>query len=404
MRSESYDCRRPKQREAAEARGRTGCVTGVIRRTGAGGQTRSDVEKSHMPLSEELRRIGNRDGREGFEVTCLGFGAAPMGRDTLSDADALGAVAAAHASGVGFYDTAPWYSRGRSERRLGVALSNFRRDQFKLQTKFGRFIVAGQPNDRDSTGAAIVSKAGGYPFAHGAEFGVMHDYSYDAVVRQHEDSLQRLGVSHVDSLVIHDLDLGYGSRDQVEMYLKELVGGARALANLRTAGTIKAFGCGCNHFDERQHCDEFARRVAEIADLDYYLIAGSHYTLLDQQALDVQFPIMEQRDMSAIIGTPLASGRLAGAPIADAAVAEKVSGIRALCEKFNTDIIAASLQFPLAHPRVSCIIPGSANARESQQNKELLDSKVPGDLWRSLKEAGLLRSDAPTPGNSDGKL
>jgi len=82
------------------------------------------------------------------------------------------------------------------------------------------------------------------------------------------------------------------------MYLKELEGGARALADLRSAGTIKAFGCGCNHFDEKQQCQEFARRVADIADLDYYLIAGSHYTLLDQQALDVQFPIMEQRDMS----------------------------------------------------------------------------------------------------------
>jgi hypothetical protein len=42
--------------------------------------------------------------------------------------------------------------------------------------------------------------------------------------------------------------------------------------------TDKAFGCGVNHFDERQQCQEFARRVAEIADLDYYLIAGSHYS------------------------------------------------------------------------------------------------------------------------------
>ena len=87
---------------------------------------------------------------------------------------------------------------------------------------------------------------GSYPFAHGTEFGVTHDYSYDAVMRQHQDSLQRLGVSRVDSLVIHDLDLGYGSRDQVERYLTELQGGARALADLRANGTIKAFGCGCN--------------------------------------------------------------------------------------------------------------------------------------------------------------
>jgi D-threo-aldose 1-dehydrogenase len=46
-----------------------------------------------------------------------------------------GAVTAAHDSGVGFFDTAPWYGRGASERRLGVALSQFSRDTFKLQTK-----------------------------------------------------------------------------------------------------------------------------------------------------------------------------------------------------------------------------------------------------------------------------
>ena len=89
---------------------------------------------------------------------------------------------------------------------------------------------------------------------------------------------------------------------------------------------------------------------------------------------------------------------------ADEATTAKVAEIRSVCEKFNTDIIAAALQFPLAHPRVSCIIPGGANQAESQMNKDLVDSKIPGDLWRGLKEAGCLRSNAPTPGNADGKL
>ena len=109
---------------------------------------------------------------------------------------------------------------------------------------------------------------------------------------------------------------------------------------------------GCNHFDERQQCDEFARRVADIADLDFFLIAGSHYTLLNQDSLDVQFPIMEERDMTAIVGTPLASGRLAGAPIPDEAVAERVADISAVCGRYSVDMKAAALQFPLAHPRV----------------------------------------------------
>lgn len=155
------------------------------------------------PLSEQTRQLGARDGREGFPVTCLGFGAAPVGGPQLADAEALLAVEVAYESGVRFFDTAPWYSRGLSERRLGLALGNYSRDSYRLQTKVGRFIVPGQPNDRDRTGQAILPRdgGGGYPRAHGREFGVTHDYSYDAVLRQHEDSLQRLGVSRIDSAV-----------------------------------------------------------------------------------------------------------------------------------------------------------------------------------------------------------
>jgi D-threo-aldose 1-dehydrogenase len=357
------------------------------------------------PLSTQQRRLGARSGREGFLVTCLGFGAAPIGGPQLTDAEALDAVEAAIASGATFFDTAPWYSRGLSERRLGLALGCHPRDSYRLQTKVGRFIVPGQPNDRDSSGAAI-GPGCNYPPAHGREYGVTHDYSFDAVVRQHQDSLQRLGVSRVDSLVIHDLDLGYGSREQCERYLRELGegGGARALADLRAQGTIRAFGCGCNHFTASTRSDEFARRVAEVADLDFFLIAGGHYTLLDQQALDVQFPIMAERDMRAVIGTPLASGLLAGRRTDDDAEMEKVDAMGALCRRFGTDVKAAALQFPLAHPAVACIIPGGANRAESAENTALVDFAIPRGLWRHLKEAGMVRGDAPTPGNADANM
>ena len=214
--------------------------------------------------------------------------------------------------------------------------------------------------------------------------------------------------------MIHDLDLGHGTREQIEGYLSELHGGGRALADMRAAGTIGAFGCGCNNF--AQGCDEMARRIAEIADLDYYLIAGGHYTLMDQQALDVQFPIIESRDMSAVIGTPLASGMLSGSvPTADGTVyagtdrrteeqQAQIDAIQGVCSRFNVDIKAAALQFCLAHPRVATIIPGGANLEQTLENKGLVDAAIPGGLWRGLKEAGCVRGDAPTPGNADGRL
>ena len=178
-----------------------------------------------MVLSEATRWLGRRDDRPGFEVSVLGFGAATISNHhpahQMTEQEAMDAVHAAYDTGVRYFDTAPWYGRTRSERRLGLALNGYDRGDFKLQTKVGRYLVPGQADDQDSTGGAIVNPAGGYPdgghTTPGARFGVTHDYSYDAIFRQHQDSLQRLGTSYVDSLVIHDLDLGYGTRAQVDL-------------------------------------------------------------------------------------------------------------------------------------------------------------------------------------------
>ncbi|MDE2640493.1 MAG: aldo/keto reductase, partial [Chloroflexota bacterium] len=61
-------------------------------------------------------------GRSGLRVTPLGFGAATIGRPTVTDAVGLATVREAWDRGVRFFDTAPWYGIGRSERRLGPAL------------------------------------------------------------------------------------------------------------------------------------------------------------------------------------------------------------------------------------------------------------------------------------------
>lgn len=202
---------------------------------------------TQVPLSEQTRWIGKRGGRPGMDVTCLGFGAATISNHhslyQMTEAQAIDAVYAAHDTGVRYYDTAPWYGRTRSERRLGLALNRYDRASFRLQTKVGRYLNPGQPTDRDSTGTDIINPTGGYPdgghTTPGSRFvsaqlhewpcslpfvvpprcaffafarqrnvrlqGVTHDYSYEAIIDQHSHSLQRLGVSHVDSLVIHDL-------------------------------------------------------------------------------------------------------------------------------------------------------------------------------------------------------
>ncbi|HWY66926.1 MAG TPA: aldo/keto reductase, partial [Rhizomicrobium sp.] len=69
--------------------------------------------------------IALRDlGATGRKVTELGFGTAPLGNlfRPLPDETARATLAAARDAGFGYYDTAPFYGFGLSERRLGDAL------------------------------------------------------------------------------------------------------------------------------------------------------------------------------------------------------------------------------------------------------------------------------------------
>ena len=78
-------------------------------------------------------------GHTGLDVTELGFGTAPLGNlfRPLADEAARATLAAAEAAGFGYYDTAPFYGFGLSERRLGDAL---RGGDYVLSTKVGRVL------------------------------------------------------------------------------------------------------------------------------------------------------------------------------------------------------------------------------------------------------------------------
>lgn len=88
----------------------------------------------------------------------LGFGGAPIGnlyRD-IDDETAIAAVTEAWDLGIRYFDTAPHYGLGLSERRLGEALSAQPREQFLLSTKVGRLIrPAPRPTDLDDEGFMV---------------------------------------------------------------------------------------------------------------------------------------------------------------------------------------------------------------------------------------------------------
>lgn len=359
-----------------------------------------------------IRRVG----KSGLEVMPLGFGAGTIGAPPplVSNADAQATVVAAWETGVRFYDTAPWYGIGRSERRLGLALAEMGdRDAYQVNTKIGKTLVPEPVREEERTTASPMGRVR-TPRDPNSGFRVDFSYTHDRVLAQHQDSLQRLGHSAVDSLTIHDIDYGYHSLEQVDEYLRQLArddgGGAIALEDLRAGGSIRAIGCGCNlesgnaaSWDGPAH-EDLCERIADIVDLDFFIVAGG-YTLLETRALRRILPLCEQRGIGVIIAAPYASGWLATedpeatymyAP-APADVIERSARMRDVCARYGVSLAAAALQFPLAHPQVAAVIPGAKTPEESEQSYARLQIEIPLALWSDLKSEGLLDLEAPTP-------
>lgn len=332
-------------------------------------------------------------GKTGLLVSELGFGTAPLGNlfRPLTDEAARQTLAAAEQEGFGYYDTAPFYGFGLSERRLGDALRH--RKDAVLSTKVGRLLqpVPGPVDEADVRQG----------YATPMPFEPVYDYSYDAVMRSYEESLQRLGLSQIDILYIHDIGrLTHGEQNAAHMTALTKGGGLKALEELRAAGAIAAFGMGVN---EVEACLE----VTEYARLDVILLAG-RYTLLEQTALAQLFPRCEAAGTAIVVGGPYNSGILAvgtktGAPLyynyeaAPHDVVEKVRKIEAVCDRFDVPLAAAALQFPLAHPLVASVIPGLDSPERVFQTLALYRHKIPSELWQELRHEKLIRPDAAVP-------
>jgi D-threo-aldose 1-dehydrogenase len=326
----------------------------------------------------------------------LGFGGAPLGNlfAPLADSAATELVRHAYERGVRYVDTAPHYGNGLSEHRIGAALRHVPRDSYALSTKVGRLLTAEATAPRAQNGYVEV-----LPFTQ------RWDYSAEGTLRSIEDSLQRLGLSRIDFVYIHDLarrehGAGYASR-----FREAMEGAVPALTKLRSEGVIAGFGLGVNEWEV---CGEALAHT----DLDVLLVAG-RYTLADQTALPQLLPLCVARNVRVVIGGPFNSGILAsGAKPRDgrvpyfnyqpapADVVARVAAIEAVCAAHQVPLKAAALQFPLAHPAVACVAPGVRTIAEFDENLALSNHAIPDAFWRDLRAEGLIAVDSPLPGDA----
>ncbi|MBL1098350.1 aldo/keto reductase [Streptomyces coffeae] len=323
---------------------------------------------------------GHTLGRGAVFVTALGFGGAAVAGlyEDVGEEEAAAAVEAAWDAGIRYFDTAPHYGLGLSERRLGAVLRSKPRDSYTLSTKVGRVL---EPYD-----------GGGDDRSHGFAVPATHrrrwDFSADGVRRSLADSLTRLGLDRVDLVLLHDPD------DHEEQAFREAY---PALEDLRAQGVVRAIGVGMNQ-------TRMLARFVRDTDVDAVLCAG-RYTLLDQGALDELLPAASTAGTSVIVGGVFNSGLLA-APVPGAtydyaeapdSVVRRALRMQDVTESQGVPLRAAALRFPFGHPAVASVLVGARSAGQVRDAAEQFHRFLPDGVWEALRRQGLLAAGVPVP-------
>lgn len=325
------------------------------------------------------RTIGTTD----LAVTEYSFGTAPLGGlyRACPRQTAINTLKAAWDEGIRYFDTAPWYGFGRAERVVGDFLRDKPNNEWVLSTKVGRIMFP-----------VADDQVPDYGYVDPLPFDVRYDYSYDGIMRSLELSHARLGLNRIDILYVHDIGVYTHGAERNAFHLRALMdSGLKALEELKSAGTIKAYGLGVN---EVPVCLEVMKR----APLDCILLAG-RYTLLDRSAVAELLPLCTARNTSLVVGGVFNSGILATGPVEGAhfdympatdEVLGRVRALEGLAAKNGVPLAAAAMQFPLQHPAVASVLLGTAKPSSLHRNAALMRLPVPEALYTEAEAFSLV--------------
>lgn len=289
-------------------------------------------------------------GRTGLDVPVLSLGAAPFGDVygdiTQDDADAT--IREAIAQGMTLVDTSPWYGQTRSETVLGRALRGIERDSYVLTTKCGRY----EPGT--------------------------WDFSAERIRRSIPESLERLGLDHIDLIQCHDIE--WGDLDQV---VHEAL---PVLRELRDQGLVRHIGITGYTLD-------LLERIAVQEEVDSVMTYCT-YNLQDRR-LAATASRLQEHGIGVFNASPLHMGALTtkGAPEWHPAYPEVLAATRTvsdLCREAGTTIEVLSLQFALDLPEdtgISTTVVGTANPKNIGRNAAVLGQRPDPELLTRVEEA-----------------
>jgi len=274
----------------------------------------------------------------------------------------------AYNKGIKTFDTSPLYGSGKSEISYGKAIKNFKRDDFFISSKCGRIIKDKYSKNLASENSIISNNVE-----------IVFDYSEKGIISSVEESLKRLNLNYLDSLLLHDPDQADMEKEAVETAFPSMI-------RLKEEGIVKNIGCGINQW-------EMPMRFYDHYDLDYVLLAG-RYTLLENKDSKLFMEKSKKLNTKITIGGPFNSGILArnlNSPVsynyelAPEKLINKAKKIEIITNKYGISLKSAALNFLLKDEMVTSIVPGMSSINEIDENIKISKDKIPEKLWNELK-------------------
>lgn len=295
----------------------------------------------------EYRKIG----RTGMKVSALSFGASSLGsvfRET-KESEAVAAVHTAVEGGMNFIDVSPYYGHYKAETVLGKALREIQRDKYYLSTKVGRY---GQ--DGVNT----------------------WDYSARRATESVYESMERLGVDHIDLINVHDIEFA-----DLHQVVDETL---PALVALREKGVVGHVGITDLQLENLQWViDHVAPGTVES------ILNFCHFTLNDDKLLDY-LDYFEQRGIGVINTSPLSMGLLSrrGVPAWHPAPKSLVDACRRAveyCDAKGYPIEKLAMQYSVSEPRIATTLFSSANSENVAKNIVFVSEQPDWELIGEVK-------------------
>lgn len=297
--------------------------------------------------------------KEGPEVSVISYGAWGIsGRDwgSTDDSESLKAIHKALDCGINLIDTADVYGFGHSDELIKKVLDERKGDDVFIATKAGNDFYS----NKDDKGDPVITP----------------NYDKEYIISAVEKSLKRLGRDTIDLLQFHSPD--------TETLKKK--GAWEALEALKKAGKIRFAGLSVRSFKENEQT-QFVEKYKDLLD-----VLQVRYNLLERSAEEKLFPAAQKHGIGIIARIPLLFGFLTGKFTLDTKFSKddhrrmnlsheklkeyftQIKSHKPLLDAFPDYTMAqVSLAAAIAHPAVSCAIPGGKTPDQVEENCKAAD-------------------------------